>query len=393
MAQQPQPGSPPMRPWQLRMRQTQAMRQQQAAPQPPQVVPQAPQPGGPSPVQAQAPVAIPVPAQPQAQSQLQPSLKVDYVAGKLTVSADRTSLSQVLREVGQKTGIDVRGLQDAGGVVSVRFSGVSVAQGVQELLSGINYAVIGGLTSPEEVRQARVVILSATSTAPLDVGGPLGAARLSQARPGGAATTQETRSLVRAELMSSDPAQQDRGFSEVVKLGAKDAFDALQDVITNGDGVARLRALQFMEQDSAIDENLVMSSLREALNDQDNTLRDYAIQALGRQSGSESLDALRQEFENGEASVRLSVLEAVSQRPDSKALIQQAASDPDQAVRALATELMQSNGLQPSGQPLTQPGQQPDVQPSAPVQLQPQPQDGGDPDGTQPDPGDEPQNP
>ncbi len=372
------PQSPMMRPWQMRMRQ--AQQGQQPEPAQPQM-PAQPTPPLPKPIQVQAP--------PVNQPLAQPSLKVEFAAGKLSVTADREPLSQVLREVGQRTGLDIRGLQDASGVVSVQFSAVSVAQGMQELLGGMNYAVIGSLASIQDVGQARVVILNATSTDNLDVGGPLDAARRKPVQPQGQpqnAADQTGRSRLRAELMSADPAEQDRGFAELNKLDPKEAFDALQDVITNGDGVARLRALQFMDQDGSLDENQVVGALREALSDQDATLRDYAIQALGRQASPEALDALRQQFESGDTATRLSVLEAVSQRSDARSLIQEAANDPDQGVRTMASELLQSGGAQPQPQP------QPDVQSPQPIQLQQVPLDNSDPDGT-PNPGDDTSDP
>jgi hypothetical protein len=350
-----------MRPWQLRMQQIQEQRQAEAAQ--PQVPPPPPRP---------LPNPIVVQAAPADQPLLPPSLKVDFVGGKLSVTADRMPLSQVLREVGQRTGLEMRGVQDASGVVSVQFSGETVAQGVQELLGGINYAVIGSLASTKDIQEARVVVLSATSTDDLDVGGPLNAARKKPANPAGSAAAQAAR--WRADLMSADPAAQDRGFAEINKLDPKQAFDALEDVITNGDGVARLRALQFMDQDGSLDPNQVVGALRDALNDQDSTLRDYAIEALGRQSSPEALDALRQQFEGGDTATRLSILEAISQRSDAQSLIQQAANDPDQGVRTMATELLQSTGAQP---------QQPNVQPAGQVPVQ-SPMDAQDPDGTPP---------
>ena len=369
---QPQPGLPPgvqapspmMRPWQQRMRQIQEEQQAQG------VQPQAPaQPAQP------APKPIVVESPPVNQPLLQPSLKVDFVGGKLSVIADRMPLSQVLREVGQRTGLEMRGVQDASGVVSVKFSDQTVAQGVQQLLGGINYAVIGSLASAKDIQQARVVVLSATSTDNLDVGGPLDAVRKTAAKAAGTPPTQAARSTWRADLMSADPAAQDRGFAEINKLDPKEAFDALEDVITNGDGVARLRALQFMDQDGSLDPNQVVGALRDALNDQDSTLRDYGIEALGRQNSPDALDALRQQFEAGDTATRLSILEAISQRSDAHSLIQQAANDPDQGVRTMANELMQTTGAPP---------QQPDVQPAGQVQLQSVPQDASDPDGTPP---------
>jgi len=351
------PPSPLMRPWQMRMRESQAMQQsermQGAMPMQQPFVPSPPAQPPPAPIEVQGPP----PNEPLAR----PSLKVEFADGKLTVTADRMPLSQVLREVGQRTGLEIRGVQDASGMVSVQFSNASVAQGMQELLGGINYAVIGSLSSAQQIRDARVIVLSATSTDNIDLGGPLGPRSKPPQAPAGPAgnLTQSAKDVWRAELMSSDPAQQDRGFSEINKLDPREAFDALQDVIANGDGVARLRALQFMDQDGSLDGTQVTSALRDALNDQDGTLRDYAIQALGRQASPDALEVLRQQFEAGDAATRLSVLEAISQRSDARSIIQQATNDPDQSVRTMATELLQGSG---------------EVQPPGTIQLQPAPE-------------------
>jgi len=270
-----------------------------------------------------------------------PTLKVEYAAGKLSVTAEKVPLSQVLQEVGHRTGLEVRGLTEVGQMASVQFSNVPVGEAIRNLLDGTNYAVFGRLNSPEGVSRARVVILSSADGAAIDIDSQ--AKSTPPAKPAESAAAQAQRNLWRAHLLSANPAEQDAGFREVAKLSPKEAFDALEDVIVNGDGVARLRALQFMDQDQDIDQNAVMGALREALNDQDGSLRDYAIQALGHHPGPESLDLLRQVFNEGDAAQRLSVLESVSQRADARAIIQQAASDPDQAVSGLATELLNNS--------------------------------------------------
>lgn len=286
------------------------------------------------PVPAASPIRQPAPVtlQPGSAPPSGPALKVDYAGGKLSVTADQVPLSQVLQEVGKKTGLEVRGLTEAGKTVAVQFSGVSVAQAVQDLLGGTNYVVFGSLSSPASVRAARAVILNAAAGAAIDIG--------NEAQTGQTAAAQAKRSTWRGQLMSTNPAEQDAGFREVIRMGPKEAYDALADVIANGDGIARLRALQFMDQDGQIDPSMVMGSLRDALNDQDSVLRDYAVQALGRHPGADSLDLLRQVYSDGDSTVRLNVIEAVSQRADAHVLLQQAAADPDQAVSSLANELL-----------------------------------------------------
>jgi hypothetical protein len=215
------------------------------------------------------------------------------------------------------------------------------------------------LSSAKDVRQARVVLLSATAGADIDMGGddrrPVASPSVSGAQ----------RSLWRSQLMSKNPAEQDAGFREINRLGPKEAFDALKDVLDNGDGVARLRALQLMDQDSQMDRSAVMSVVSAALDDHDTALRDYAIQALGRDAGNDSLNLLRQQLDTGDANVRLNVIQSISQRPDARTLLQQAASDPDPSISALANELLRSTG--DAAPPEAQPEQpQPEPQDSEP---------------------------
>lgn len=106
-----------------------------------------------------------------------PSLKIEYALGKLSVTANQVSLSEVLREVSQKTGLEVRGLTEAGQVASIQFSNLPVSEAIRNLLGGTNYVLFGKPNSPDGVRQARVVILSATSGAPIDTGAQTHAAQ------------------------------------------------------------------------------------------------------------------------------------------------------------------------------------------------------------------------
>jgi hypothetical protein len=321
------------------------------------------------PVQSQPqPVATqrPVPPAPAAQSQGLPPvttpepMKVDYSKGLLSVSAERVPLSQVLQAISQRTGLQVHGLQEAGQPVSVHFSDAPVSEGVQNLLADKNYVLLGDLASGPDVSQARVVLLSAVSGADIDLGG--------DHRPPPPPVNEAQRSLWRSQMMSKNPAEQDAGFREVSRLGPKEAFDALKDVLDNGDGVARLRALQLMDQDGQLDRAAVMSVLSAALDDHDTVLRDYSIQALGRETSAESLNLLRQQLDSGDPNVRLNVVQAVSQRPDARPLLQQAASDPDPSVNALANELIHSGD---AASPDTQ-AAQPEPQQSDPQQPEPQ---------------------
>jgi HEAT repeat protein len=283
------------------------------------------------------------------------SAKVNYAGGKLSVVAEKVALAEVLREVSLRTGIEVMGGQNLGRPVSINFSGVPVAQAFETLLAGTNYALFGNFTPGPGMRRARVVILTGQPAVP--IGRP--AASPEPAAAATATVTQAQRNAARIGLMSQNPVEQDAGFRELAHASAKEVLDALEDVLANGEGLARLRALQFLDQDSRIDPTASLGALRNALNDPDLTLRDYAIQALGRREGSESIEILRQLFNDGDTSVRLSVIESVGQRDDARPLLQQASADPDQAVSGLAKELLGNAAPQPDPNPNANPNASP----------------------------------
>ena len=310
-----------------------------------------------APPQSLPPVTVPEP------------MKVDYSHGLLSVNAEKVPLSQVLQAISQRTGLQIHGLQEAGQAVSVHFSEIPMSEGVQNLLGDANYVLLGDLASAKDVHQARVVLLSATTGADIDMG--------DERQPPASAVTEAQRNAWRAQLMSKDPAEQDAAFRQISRLGPKEAYDALKDVLDNGDGVARLRALQLMDQDTQIDRAEVMSVLSAALDDHDTALRDYAIQALGRETSAESLNLLHQQLDSGDVNARMNVVQALSQRPDARALLQQAASDPDPAISALANELLHSGDVAAPDTQGAQPEPQPDPQdqdteppPDPPARLQ-----------------------
>ena len=364
----PQPGQPPDFMMQRFMR-LRAERQAQVAepaarPVPAQAVPaQVPKPVASQPVASQQAQVLPPVKTPE-------PMKVDYSKGLLSVSAEKVPLSQVLQAISQRTGLQIHGLQEAGQPVSVHFSDAPVSQGVQNLLADKNYVLLGDLASAKDVRQARVVLLSPTSGVDIDMG--------DDRRPVPSLVSQTQRAMWRSQLMSKNPAEQDAAFREISRLGPREAFDALKDVLDSGDGVARLRALQLMDQDGQLDRAAVMNVFSAALDDHDTVLRDYAIQALGRETSAESLNLLRQQLDAGDPNVRLNVVQAVSQRPDARPLLQQAASDPDPSVSALANELLHSGDAASPDTQSAQPDPQ-QLEPQQPEPPQPEPQD-PDPD-------------
>jgi hypothetical protein len=95
------------------------------------------------------------------------------------------------------------------------------------------------------------------------------------------------------------------------------------------DAASHLRAL-----DPADPANLPL--FREALSDEDPSLKEAAIQVLAGQGGPAALDLLGEAFHNSDPALKLTVIENIGSIPEAFALLQEASQDVDAVVREAA---------------------------------------------------------
>jgi HEAT repeats len=291
-------------------------------------------------------------------------IKVDWNKGRLSVSAENAELSQVLREVSHQTGIRIRGSQDVGQRVSIHLSEVSLEKGLKALLDGVGYAVMGDISTPEKVRSAQVVVFAwlaapdsnrpATSSAGTTsvLQRTMAAALRARAGPEDeqdkalasveAAAKKGDMDALSKAVQSSDPAVQSEAFAEMSKLNPQAALDALSNVLKSEEPAQRLQALQLLDQSDQADNDTIVSAMGQALNADDPSIKDYAIQALARRGGSQEMDLLRQAMGDPDPAVRLMVLESVGQETEALPLLQQAVNDSDPSVSAAANQLLKA---------------------------------------------------
>jgi HEAT repeat protein len=294
-------------------------------------------------------------------------IKVEWNKGLLSVSAENAELSQVLREVARQTGIRIRGSQDVGQRVSIHLSEVSLEKGLKALLDGVGYAVLGDISSPEKARSAQVVVFAwlaapdsnraASSNAATNSPQKIKAAIMARMRAGSvdeasrqdkalaaveaAAAKGDLEALSKA-VQSSDPAVQSQAFEELSKLNPQAALDALSNALRSDEPAQRLQALQLLDQSDQADNDTIVSAMGQALNADDPSIKDYAIQALARRGGSQEMDLLRQAMGDPDPAVRLMVLESVGQETEALPLLQQAVNDSDPSVSAAANQLLKA---------------------------------------------------
>jgi HEAT repeats len=105
----------------------------------------------------------------------------------------------------------------------------------------------------------------------------------------------------------------------------------------------RLQALQLLVGSGRVDDSTVLSALSEALADEDAHVKSYAIQALADRGGPEVIGYLRQAWRDPDAAMRRLVIESVTPLDQGLLLVQEALSDDDEAIRAIALSRLEQS--------------------------------------------------
>lgn len=104
----------------------------------------------------------------------EPSFEMKWTEGRLTVTAEQAPLASIIREVALAVSMDVQGLDWLQQKVSVVFSDLTLAEGLQVLLADVDYVLVESM-SPEGHSPAMKLILGqqANRTAEAISGNPL----------------------------------------------------------------------------------------------------------------------------------------------------------------------------------------------------------------------------
>jgi hypothetical protein len=72
----------------------------------------------------------------------QPYMSVEWQDGRLSVNANGVPFDELLAAIAKKAGVDVQGLSTLEGRASIHFSNLPLRDGLEALLTQINYAAI-----------------------------------------------------------------------------------------------------------------------------------------------------------------------------------------------------------------------------------------------------------
>lgn len=280
-----------------------------------------------------------------------PELRVKWEAGKLSLDAEKAPLSEVLEAVSHQTGIQLVGAQGLSNPVSLHCAGRDLLQALQELLTGIDYAVVAGPAGSASPQGIRVVIFNgvpdsgrATSLVKAETNATTAPVAVPQEEKLTAIETASSgrdRETLRKYLQDADPAVQAAAF---YALAAQDKAAAAAALLADARGadqlITRLQALQLLTQSGSADEKSVMAALGDAVKDPDPTLSAFAVQALLGRSTEGAIDVLREALYSADASTKLMVIENLGVTEAGLPLLREALSDPDETVSNAAATLL-----------------------------------------------------
>ena len=306
-----------------------------------------------------------------AQSAPPPELRLKWGSGKLSLDAENVPLSRVLEAVSIETGTEITGGAELGSPISVHIAETELIQALQELLTGVDYAISAG--SPV----TRVLIVSKrkepartapTADAKPDVQTKPAAdppenqsaekeAGETQAPPGDpaentlaaieTAATDRDSTALKAYLRDGDTAVQASAFQALATQSKDAAIESLAAEIQDTTQPNRLQALQLMVQSSGASEPVIMDTLRDALRDPDPAFNAYAIQTLAGYGNADAMEALTAAFHGMDAATRLTIVQSVASTQAGLQLLQEAASDSDVTVSAAAKDLLKQLTARP----------------------------------------------
>lgn len=279
---------------------------------------------------------------------------VEWKDCRLSVSADRVSLSQIVTEVARKTGIRVMGLEELQERGSFAFSKVPLGQGLDNLLSGFSYAITNEPSCGDSAATT-VVVFGRKSSPPDDSSSvPTGRASAKSKRnavgDAGSDNNKKTKKTtapdeveqrLRDALLDSDPNVRTEALDRLAKRLGNKSLDTLLSAATSDDSALRQRGLELLSQSTEADPATALPAFSEALKDEDPNVQALAVRTLATQGGPDGIELLRQAFGAADSSVKAEILETLGSTPEAIPLLQEASTDSDEAISTSASTLLQ----------------------------------------------------
>jgi HEAT repeat protein len=270
----------------------------------------------------------------------QRAAKVEWRQGQLSLTAEKVPLSEVIKAVAAKAGIEVVELEEFRQEISVQFSDVPLHDGLQRLLADLDYVLIESASAQEQQPPALTVILGgrvrSSSQKIIDC-------VLADAIDTSKGLTEDNETALRRALDDPDPNSQALALDLIAERDHENAVPVLVEGTQSSMPEVRLRAIELLVNSQA-DDQTILSALGQAVNDQQREIRSYAIRTLAQRGTPEGLSYLQAALADPDPGIRILTLDNIFRFvPPAQGipLLQEAATiNSDEAVRSTAASLL-----------------------------------------------------
>ncbi|MGH7406362.1 MAG: HEAT repeat domain-containing protein [Candidatus Methylomirabilales bacterium] len=279
-----------------------------------------------------------------------PTLRLRFDDGLLSLHASHRSLAEVVGAIQKATGIRLHYPLPLPGSITESFTALPITPALQRLFgpeAGLMFRYAAGDEAPGPLAVPEEVWVIGTIRA-RGAGGPVAAADENEMHaPAPVAAAEAPPDPAAAPAVTAE----DPGLSP--GLGDEEAIDGLLGMARDEDPEMRLQALATLSQGAEgteADKAIVKLAIDAALTDRDARVRGQAIQVLASRGGAEAMWHLRQALRDPDPGVRILAIEKAGSGEQGKALLEEALSDQDESVRAVARARLESDGIE--GRPL-----------------------------------------
>jgi hypothetical protein len=265
------------------------------------------------------------------------------------VNAEKAPLAQVLKEIADRAGVEVQGVERIQAEISVNFFRFPLRTGLEKVLANANYLFLEGSTTPGATRPALVVVFGKRDSASeqeivvaegmksqkeMEMDNVADGLQALQA----AALEGNTEALRKA-LSDPNPTVQATALDLLVEKDGQGTVPLLVEATKSKQAEVRFRALELLNNSQA-DAGTVTAALGQAISGEDRASKSYALRALAERGGAEATGYLRQALQDPDPSIRMGAIDTIvrSVPPEQRLpLLQEAAQDQDTTVRSAAS--------------------------------------------------------
>ena len=155
-----------------------------------------------------------------------------------------------------------------------------------------------------------------------------------------------------AYLSGADPATLANTLDSLVGKDKENALQTLREIINDPAESGRAAALQLLLGRARIDDDTTHGVFTTALQDPNVAMTGLALGLLASRNDEQAVNALSSAYNEGDASTRLLIVEALSPESAAAPILQKALSDADEDIRYAATSILasQASGAQETKQ-------------------------------------------